>query len=101
SVTPFKVENNKVFVRAATAYVQESLINGAAQVKEVFKEVFKTAMEIVPSLEKAPEAAAKNTNTAPAYKPQTENREPANPEVKTAKDLFGGRILKKEEHGKI
>jgi len=101
SVMPFKVENNKVFVRAATTYVQESLVNGAAQVKEVFKEVFKTAMEIVPSLEKAPEAAAKKTNSAPAFQPRTENREPANPEVKTAKDLFGGRILKKEEHGKI
>jgi len=35
------------------------------------------------------------------HKPQTENRVPANAEVKTAKDMFGGRILKKEEHGKI
>ncbi|OGF45583.1 MAG: DNA polymerase III, subunit gamma and tau [Candidatus Firestonebacteria bacterium RIFOXYC2_FULL_39_67] len=101
SVKPYKVENNKVFVKAPSVYVVDSIINGAALIKEVFKETFKTAMEIVAVLEKAPEAGAKTDKAPVAYKPQTENREPANAEVKAAKDMFGGRILKKEEHGKI
>ena len=102
SVTPYKIDATKVYVKASNAYVMDSILNGAAQGKEVFKDTFKTAMEIVPVLEKAPEAGAKAApKTTAVHKPQTENREPANVEVKAAKNIFGGRILKKEEHGKI
>ncbi|MFH1074250.1 MAG: DNA polymerase III subunit gamma/tau [Candidatus Firestonebacteria bacterium] len=102
SVTPCKINDNKVFVRTSSGYVADSITDGAAQVKEVFKEIFKTAMEIVPILEKAPPAGTKTAAKMPfTHKPQADNREPSNPEVKAAKNLFGGRILKKEEHGKI
>jgi len=38
SVTPYKVEKNKVYVRTPNAFLLDSITNGSAQIKEVFKE---------------------------------------------------------------
>ncbi|MCX5777544.1 MAG: DNA polymerase III subunit gamma/tau [Candidatus Firestonebacteria bacterium] len=103
SVTPYKVEDSKILVRVASQYLADSITEAAEQVKATFKEVFQKGMNIVPVLALAPQAGVKEEKPVYVLKPQpqTEQKEPTDPNVQTAKNIFGGRVLRKDEHGKI
>jgi len=100
SVTPFKFEENKIFVRVPSEYLADNINNNSDKIKEALKEIFKKPLALVTVLKEIKPAAAQYEK-APAVKVQNEKREPSDPAVKTALKLFGGCVVKKDEHGKI
>lgn len=103
SAVPFKFEENKVYVRIASEYLADNINNSADKIKEALKEIFKKPLALVTVLKEAGTEGIKpeKSFTAPSTKTQTDKREPSDPMVKSALKGFGGRVLKKDEHGKV
>ena len=99
SASPVEQADGVLKLRVKDDYSRASLESGPIQIilKETFKSIFKKDVKIIVEMSKAAvaEPAGGQRPAAPV------KEQPVEPIVNAANKLFGGRVLRKDEHGKL
>ena len=101
SSVPVKFENNKLYMNTNNGYLKDTMEKEAnkALIKEVFKDMFKKTIDIIVGMSSAAKSEKPKSQEA-ENKPQDAVETSVDPAVKMANQIFGGRVLRKNEYGK-